>query len=164
MISSHVLNDYELSTVSQRYVNITRHNDTGRATLVVIPGTTPARVFTNPRLQDLFQVEDRQYTNNILEKFRIHNVLPVQLYLAKLPSLKPILQEAHDLIHELFTDAEIELKLVKDAEIPDDRTLVMYIWTDLDIDEAWKRLRDIENNWYLNLPRFIREKFNIDVR
>ena len=163
MISIHEFKDFEQSTGSQKYL-IARQNDTGVATLNVMPRTTVDRIVVMPNRQDSFRSQDRQHTHEILEKFTVTNSERVRFYLASHPSLKPILQQAHDFIHELFNDVEIELKIVSDAEIQDDKTLALYIRAHMDIGEAWERLRQIEDSWYINLPRFIRDKINIDVR
>ena len=100
----------------------------------------------------------------ILKQFTIKNSEEVHQYLRQHPDLEAVLQEADERIRALFPDADIELKVVRDIEYPSDKTLMIYIWTNIDIDNAWQRLRQIEGNWYLKLSPFIQETVSIDVR
>lgn len=91
---------------------------------------------------------------NLLSSLRELYSLPdpqdVQLFLGQHPLLLNLLQEAPSKISEYFPGASLSLQVVSDYEIPDWRKLVIYISTDLDVDEVIDRLNSLDEEWWLD--------------
>ena len=76
----------------------------------------------------------------------------------------PLLQEAHEQIRNYFgKSAQIVLELNVLAEVAGDQELVIFIRTDLSPYEAFKKLEQLDEEWWLDAPTNAREKLCIDL-
>ena len=93
--------------------------------------------------------------------FREHDT--VVDWLEKYPFLIPLLLEGYDQMRRQFPDAPISLQIVYDPEDAKLTELVAYIATDLNDDEALKRLYRIGEDWWLHVISQADLKMDIDV-
>jgi hypothetical protein len=78
--------------------------------------------------------------------------------------LLPLLQEAYERIRNYFgKSAQIFLEIITDPEVTGDQELVIFIRTNLSLDEAFKKLEQLDREWWLDAPTNAREKLCIDV-
>jgi len=74
------------------------------------------------------------------------------------------LHEACEHIRNYFGEsAQAVLEVVTDPEFVEDQELVIFIHTDLAPEEAFERLEQIDDEWWLDVPSNVREKLCIDV-
>lgn len=72
--------------------------------------------------------------------------------------------EAHEQIRNYFGNStQVFLEVVTDPEFADDQELAIFIRTNLSPDEAFERLEQIDDEWWLDVPPNVREKLCIDV-
>lgn len=89
----------------------------------------------------------------------------VQRFLFPRPELIPVLIRAHDLISAYFGDQpRVQLKLVRDPEIPAQPKLFAYIQTELPVDEAMDLANQLDNDWFDSQPASIDDLFMIALR
>lgn len=74
------------------------------------------------------------------------------------------LHEAYNQIRNYFGESvQAVLEVVADPEFFEDQELVIFIRTDLSPDEALKKLEQIDNAWFLNVPADVRKKLCVTV-
>ena len=78
-------------------------------------------------------------------------------------AILPLVIEAYDKIRELFAEAKLALKVERDPEIPGWRSLWITIYPQLDSDEAFKKLKTLDYNWWLDAGYAVGNKLNIDL-
>ncbi|BAZ14627.1 hypothetical protein NIES4071_64710 [Calothrix sp. NIES-4071] len=88
---------------------------------------------------------------SLLEKiYTFSNEPDVVNYLDKNSNLEYLLLEAHDKIKQVFPEERLSLKVAFDPEIVGWRKLVIDIHTKLDADEAFNKIKILDNNWWLD--------------
>ena len=86
-------------------------------------------------------------------------------FLSQHPHLYPVLLESVEQIHSIFgQDVELQLRLVKDPEIPNYQILFCYIWVSMSVGEALEKLDAFEDAFYLALPNDVIDDLIYDVR
>ena len=86
-------------------------------------------------------------------------------FLNQHPHLYSVLLESVEQIHNIFgQDVELQLRFVKDPEIPNYQTLFCYIWVSMSVAEALEKLDVFEDEYYLQLPNDIIDDLIYDVR
>ncbi|NER32711.1 MAG: peptidase [Oscillatoria sp. SIO1A7] len=78
-------------------------------------------------------------------------------------AMLPLVIEAYDKIRELFAEAKLALEVERDPEIPGWRSLWIMIYSQLDSDEAFEKLKTLDYNWWLDAGYAIGNKLNIDL-
>ncbi len=74
------------------------------------------------------------------------------------------LHEAYEQIRNYFGESvQAVLEVVADPEFFEDQELVIFIRTDLSPDEAFEKMEQIDDEWWLNVPANVRKKLCIDV-
>lgn len=78
--------------------------------------------------------------------------------------LFPLLQEAYEQIRNYFgKSAHVILEVVTDPEIAGEQELAILIRTNLSPDEAFKKLEQLDEEWWLDAPANARKKLCVDV-
>jgi hypothetical protein len=78
--------------------------------------------------------------------------------------LFPFLQGAYEQVRNYFGESvQLVLEVVTDPEVAGDQELVIFIRTDLPPDEAFNKLKQLGEEWWLDTPFNVREKLCIDV-
>jgi len=74
------------------------------------------------------------------------------------------LHEAYKQIRNYFGESvQAVLEVVADPEFFEDQELVIFIRTDFSPDEAFEKLEQIDDEWWLDVPADVRKKLCIDV-
>lgn len=75
-----------------------------------------------------------------------------------------LILEAHSKIRELFPHERLALEVTTDPEIAGARSLWITIYTKLDVDEAFDKLKKLEHTWWLDAGLVISNNLlNIDL-
>ena len=77
--------------------------------------------------------------------------------------LHPLCEACEQIRNCFGNSAQVVLEVVTDPEFADDQELVIFIRTDLSPDEAFEKLEQIDDEWWLDVPPNVREKLCIDV-
>ena len=74
------------------------------------------------------------------------------------------LHEAYNQIRNYFGESvQAVLEVVADPEFFEDQELVIFIRTDLSPDEAFEKLEQMDDEWWLDVPATVRKNLCIDV-
>ena len=85
-------------------------------------------------------------------------------FLVDNPFLLTFLQEAYRQIRDYFGESvQLVLEVITDPEVAGDQELVIFVRTNLSPNEAFKKLKQLGEEWWLDTPFNIREKLCIDV-
>jgi len=85
-------------------------------------------------------------------------------FLGDNPFLFPFLDEAYEQIRNYFgKSAQVGLEVITDPEVAREQELVIFIRTNLSPDEAFEKLEQLGEGWWLDAPFNVREKLCIDV-
>lgn len=105
----------------------------------------------------------RLVTRSSLEQlYTLRRPEEVRRFLDNNTFLYQLLHEANQQIRNYFESKELILEVVTDPE-EGEQELVIWIHTNLSADEAYKKLKEFDNNWWLNVPPNISEKLSINV-
>ncbi|MHC1635778.1 MAG: hypothetical protein ACXQTS_04025 [Candidatus Methanospirareceae archaeon] len=83
-------------------------------------------------------------------------------FLVNNPLLISFLQEAYEHIRDYFKESQVALEVITDPETGD-QELVIFICTNLPPDEVYKKLEQLDEEWWLDAPASAREKLCIEV-
>ncbi len=83
--------------------------------------------------------------------FRIRD--DIQWFLDESPFLAPVLFEAHVYANYFFTYSQKLLSVVSDPEISNHFQLVVSILVNIDVDEAFRRLKAFDQKWWLEAKK-----------
>lgn len=84
-------------------------------------------------------------------------------YLTKNQNMLDILLKAHKKIREIFTYEPLVLRVSFDAEIMGWQRLLIVVYTNLDADEAFDKLKLFENNWWLDAAYEVGNDLDIHI-
>lgn len=101
--------------------------------------------------------------NEITKKYIIHNKEEVSDFLYRHQELFLILLEAEKKIKEYFFNGQLSLKIITDPEIANWETLMITIHTQLEVDQAFDRLKQLDNDWWLDVFAQVGNKLNIHI-
>ena len=129
-------------------------------------------IIAEPKIDDFTEFDQDTSTANISEKvlpllediyiFRIRD--DIQWFLEENSFLVSILFEAHVNINSFFPlHSQKILNVVSDPEIPENVQLVISISAKLNADEAFDRLKELDQYWWLNAKRQTKGLVNITV-
>ncbi len=94
--------------------------------------------------------------NNLTEIFKY-------LYLNENKYLIPLLLKADQKIKEVFTNEELQLRIANDPEIKGWKKLIIDINTLLDVDEAFEKLKILDDIWWLDVYPLISDDLDINI-
>src|SRR4028119_1027864 len=101
------------------------------------------------KIQSLYAVE------NPIESFQI---------IMEQEAIAPLILEAHSKIRELFPTERLGLEVKTDPEIANCRSLWITIYTKLEVDEAFAKLKNLDRTWWLDASLVIPNNIlNIDL-
>lgn len=78
-------------------------------------------------------------------------------------AMLPLVIEAYDKIRELFPEAKLALEAIGDPEIPGPPDLWIVIYSQLDPDEAFKKLKNLDYTWWLDAGDAVGTRLNISL-
>ena len=85
-------------------------------------------------------------------------------FLEDKPSLIPLVVEAHERIRDYFgSSTELVLEVITDPEATEDYELVIFVRTNLSPDDAFSKLEQLDEEWWLDASSEIREKLCIHM-
>ncbi|RUT08909.1 hypothetical protein DSM106972_009620 [Dulcicalothrix desertica PCC 7102] len=101
---------------------------------------------------------------SLLEKiYSFSNEADIVHYLDENSNLEYLLIEAHDKIKQVFPEERLSLRVAFDPEIVGWRKLVIDIHTKLDADEAFNKIKILDNNWWLDIVSTKANDLNINI-
>jgi len=128
-------------------------------------------IIAEPEIDDFAEFDQDTSTVSISEKvvllledlyvFRIRD--DIQWFLEENPFLGPILFEAYVYINNFFPYSQKILNVVSDPEIPENIRLIISISAKLNADEAFDRLKELDQYWWLNAKRQTKGLVNITI-
>jgi hypothetical protein len=85
-------------------------------------------------------------------------------FLEDKPSLISLVLEAHERIRDYFESSkELVLEVITDPEATEDYELVIFVRTNLSPDDAFNKLEQLDEGWWLDASSDMREKLCIHV-
>lgn len=140
---------------NEQFVHIKNLTDYYNRLLYLIHGRSWNETLSNYPILDL-RVLERLYI--------LRREDEVIKFLVGDPFLFPLLPEAYDKIRNYFEESsKVSLEVVTDPEVAEDQELLISIHTKLPPDEAFKRLLQFDEEWWLNTPADARKKICIDL-
>ena len=101
--------------------------------------------------------------DQITKKYIVYNQREVFNFLYNHQKLFSILLEAEKNIKEYFFIEQLSLKIINDPEIANWENLMITIHTKLDIDQAFDRLKQLDNDWWIDIFSEVDNKLNIHI-
>lgn len=99
----------------------------------------------------------------IEEQYILNDAREIFKYLQKKQNIAHFLLSAAPKIAEVFTDEKLELKILYDPEIVGWKKLIIAIHTDLDGNEAFEKLKLLDNNWWLDASELVWDELGINI-
>jgi hypothetical protein len=84
-------------------------------------------------------------------------------YLLDKPHLTSFILKAYEKIREIFTNEQLSLKTSFDPEIIDWKKLIIAIHTNLDADEAYDKLKILDNSWWIDASSTVGNDLDIYI-
>ncbi|MHC1635249.1 MAG: hypothetical protein ACXQTS_01320 [Candidatus Methanospirareceae archaeon] len=72
-----------------------------------------------------------------------------------------VLERLYEHIRDYFKESQVALEVITDPET-EDQELVIFICTNLPPDEVYKKLEQLDEEWWLDAPVSVREKLCIE--
>ncbi|MBD2346256.1 hypothetical protein [Anabaena subtropica] len=91
------------------------------------------------------------FLNEIRSLYILSHTVEILQYLNEKKHLISILIEAHEKIKNIFNNEKNVLRVVYDPEIIGWKKLIIEIHTNLDVDEAFDKLKALDNLWWLDI-------------
>jgi hypothetical protein len=95
--------------------------------------------------------------------YEIRRPEEVRLFLGEHPFLLPLLEEAHARIQERFPTSRVFLQVLNDPEAAANSHLIAFVATDDDPAAAFRKLQDLDANWWLTAMDRAEGKFHINL-
>ncbi len=96
--------------------------------------------------------------------FTVRNPSAVRRFIQAHPDLVDIVVEAHSQVQKHFgPGTRIALEVVRDPDAQDAEQLFAYIQTALPVDEALKRLDQLDEEWFLDQVDLVQDDFNLNL-
>ncbi|MGC9780508.1 MAG: hypothetical protein HZR80_14775 [Candidatus Heimdallarchaeota archaeon] len=104
----------------------------------------------NPQHSSIPILPDIQELNDSIDSwgFELRDKKEIVYYLLEFPELLPILQQAPLIIQNYFKSSPLVLEVRKDPE-EGSKNLMLYIQTSLSSEKAYKKLDEIDEQWWL---------------
>ena len=107
------------------------------------------------------------FVNNLINRLKplyIFNNLPeIVKYLNEKKYLISLLLDANQKIKEIFPTEKLQLRIIYDPEIKGWRKLIIDIHTLLDADEAFDKLKMLDNIWWLDVSCLVGNDLDINI-
>ncbi len=102
--------------------------------------------------------------NKIKSLYAVENHLESFKIIIEQEAIAPLILEAHSKIRELFPTERLGLEVKTDPEIANWRSLWITIYTKLEVDEAFAKLKNLDRTWWLDASLVIPNNIlNIDL-
>lgn len=139
----------------EQYYSVDRASESLYSLIDLVAGTSRNETLSTYPTSDLRKLEQHYIFRNRSEvmDFAVNNSFLLQP-----------LHEAYEQIRNYFGESvQAVLEVVADPEFFEDQELVIFIRTDLSPDDALKKLEQIDNEWWLDVPANVRKNLCIDV-
>ena len=104
------------------------------------------------------------YFNKIKTLYAVENPLETFKIIIEQEAIAPLILEAYDHIRALFPTERLGLEVKTDPEIANWRSLWITIYTKLEVDEAFVKLKNLDRTWWLDASLVIPNNIlNIDL-
>ena len=102
--------------------------------------------------------------NKIKTLYAVENPLESFKIIIEQEAIAPLILEAYDRIRALFPTERLGLEVKTDPEIANWRSLWITIYTKLEVDEAFAKLKNLDRTWWLDASLVIPNNIlNIDL-
>ena len=102
--------------------------------------------------------------NKIKSLYAVGNPLETFKIIIEQEAIAPLILEAYDRIRALFPTERLGLEVKTDPEIANWRSLWITIYTKLEVDEAFAKLKNLDRTWWLDASLVIPNNIlNIDL-
>ena len=102
--------------------------------------------------------------NKIKSLYAVENPLETFQIIIQQEAIAPLILEAYDRIRALFPTEKLGLEVKTDPEIANWRSLWITIYTKLEVDEAFAKLKNLDRTWWLDASLVIPTNIlNIDL-
>jgi len=102
--------------------------------------------------------------NKIKTLYSVENPLETFKIIMDQEAIAPLILEAYDRIRALFPTERLGLEVKTDPEIANWRSLWITIYTKLEVDEAFAKLKNLDRTWWLDASLVIPNNIlNIDL-
>jgi hypothetical protein len=102
--------------------------------------------------------------NQIKTLYAVENPLETFQIIMEQEAIAPLILEAYDRILAIFPTARLGLEVKTDPEIANWRSLWITIYTKLEVDEAFAKLKNLDRTWWLDASLVIPNNIlNIDL-
>jgi len=102
--------------------------------------------------------------NKIKTLYAVENPLETFKIIIEQEAIAPLILEAYDRIRALFPTERLGLEVKTDPEIANWRSLWITIYTKLEVDEAFAKLKNLDRTWWLDASLVIpNNTLNIDL-
>ena len=102
--------------------------------------------------------------NKIKSLYAVENPIESFKIIIEQEAIAPLILEAHSKIRELFPTERLGLEVKTDPEIANWRSLWITIYTKLEVDEAFAKLKNLDRTWWLDASLVIPNNIlNIDL-
>ncbi|HEV2991538.1 MAG TPA: hypothetical protein VG759_24090 [Candidatus Angelobacter sp.] len=103
-----------------------------------------------------------EFLRELSKKYAIANYVQVGEFLSKKHSLEPLLAECYSNVTKFFGHPRLRLELFSDPEGSQTKLFVI-IPTDLPVKAARQKLRELDENWWLDASARSGGDLNIDL-
>ncbi len=101
--------------------------------------------------------------NPLKQLYVFNDSLEIIKYLNTKKYLISFLRDANQKIQEVFPNEKLELRIIYDPEITSWRKLTIDIHTLLDVDEAFDKLKELDNAWWLEVSSLVGNDLDINI-
>lgn len=117
---------------------------------------------SNPSVRSFSSLVNN-FINRLPDKYKLRNPVEVVKYLNEKRYLVFWLLQAYQKIREVFTNEELALIVIFDPEITGWKRLLIAIQTNIDADEAFEKIKILDNNWWLKASSEIGNDLDINI-
>lgn len=170
------VNDYprinpNINLVSRELTNYTT-STIGKKNQIVY--TSPIREIVNVFSSNFEEIDEsnlliqNKFTfvklwSKIEEEYILNDAWKIFKYLHEKQNIAYFLLSAPPKIAEIFTNEKLELKFLYDPEIVGWKQLTIAIHTDLDGDEAFERIKLLDDSWWLDASEIVDNELGINI-
>ncbi len=105
---------------------------------------------SNPAINQHILCRLNKKIKQVEEKYILKDSQNIKQFLHQNIQLIDLLLEAYQNIKNIFNNEKLVVKFLEDPEIINQKQLAIMIHTNLDADEAFDKLKELEDNWWLD--------------